>query len=152
MTNQLNLTHTNDALMWTKLWLFSKIFLSFLVVITLLSAFIEMPSALNLSNIILCLLLVAAVLLVKFKKKQVPFIKIEDNNLYYFCPVKKEAVMIPANEIVKVSTQFCELQIHTTTRTHCLNLNNIKQEHRRWEIKETIKNLVVENEKRACGF
>ena len=104
-----------------------------------------MPSTLNISNMVLCLLFIVAILLVKFARKQVPFIKIEDSNVYYFCPVKKEAVMISGNEITKVTTQFCELQIHTTTRTHCLNMDKIKQEQQRWEIKEMIKKIAHEN-------
>jgi hypothetical protein len=152
MTNQLNLASSQNALNWTKLWLFSKVFLSFLIVITLYSSVAEMPSAFYVSNMVLCVLFIAAITLVKLNKKQAPFVKIADNNVYYLCPVTKEAVTIPANEILKVTTQFCELQIHTANRTHCLNMDKIKQESQRWEIKEMIKQLVLENEKRASGF
>ncbi|MGI4751289.1 MAG: hypothetical protein ACRYFB_11710 [Janthinobacterium lividum] len=88
----------------------------------------------------------------KFKKKQATFVTIEDRKLHYFCPVKKEVVTIPTHEIIKVTTQFCELQIHTSDRTHCLNLNNIKQETTRWEIKEMIRKLALENGNRVVNF
>lgn len=152
MTNQLNITHQNSTLNWTKLWFFSKIFLSVLIAVTIFSSITEIPSAFYLCNIVLCLLFLITMIVVKFKKKQISFININHNQLEYFCPVKKELVTIRANEITKVTTQFCELQIHTINRTHCLNMEKIKQESQRWEIKEMIKNLVVENEKRACGF
>lgn len=152
MTNQLNLVPTQNTLNWTKLWLFSKIFLSLLIVVTLLSSVAEMPSVFYISNIVLCVLFITAIVLVSLNKKRAPLVKIADNNVYYLCPVTKEAVTIPASEIIKVTTQFCELQIHTSTRTHCLNMDKIKQESQRWEIKEMIKKLVLENEKRACGF
>lgn len=152
MTNQLNLSHQNAALNWNKLWLFSKIFLAFLITITLLSSFTVVPSAFYLSNMALCLLFVVGLLLMKFKNQSVPFVKIEDNQVQYFCPVKKELIVIPVNEITNMTTRFCELQIHTSNRTHCINMNKIKQETQRWEIKEMIRKLAVDNEKRACGF
>ncbi|RYY06701.1 MAG: hypothetical protein EOP43_05540 [Sphingobacteriaceae bacterium] len=152
MTNQLNFSPTHNALNWNKLWLFSKIFLSVLVIITLLSAFAEMPSVFYISNMVLCTLFVAIIVLISFIKKRAPLLKIADNNVYYLCPVTKEAVTIPASDIIKVTTQFCELQIHTSTRTHCLNMDKIKQESQRWAIKEMIKKLVLENEKRVSGF
>ncbi len=145
MTNQLNLTYQNNVLNLNRLWWSSILVLSFLVLITLWSSVTELPASFNLSNMALCLLFMVAILLVKFKRKQVPFVKIEGQQLQYFCPVKKALVMIPANEITSVTTQFCELQIHTTGRTHCLNMNKVKQEKQRWEIKEMIRKLAVEN-------
>lgn len=152
MTNQLNFAPAHNALNWNKLWLFSKIFLSLLVIATLLSSVAEMPSVFYVSNMVLCVLFIVTILLVSLVKKRTPLVKIADNNVYYLCPVTKEAITIPANEIIKVTSQFCELQIHTSTRTHCLNMDKIKQESQRWEIKEMIKKLVLKNEKRACGF
>ncbi|MVN22683.1 hypothetical protein [Mucilaginibacter arboris] len=148
MTNQLNLTHQANSLHWEKFWLFSKIFLAFLIGITLLSSFTTVPSGFYVSNMALCLLFVVAVLVVKFKRKQVPFIKIEADKLQYFCQVKKELVVIPVNEITNITTRFCELQIHTQVCTHCLNMDQIKQETQRWEIKEMIRKLAVEKGKR----
>jgi hypothetical protein len=98
------------------------------------------------------LLFAIGFLVTRFKGKPLNFVKIEENNLQYYCPVKKELVVIPVQDITNITSRFCELQIHTTNRTHCLNLNQIKQEQQRWEIKEMIKKLALENEKRACNF
>ena len=152
MNHQLNLTHQTDALNWNRLWLYSKIFLSFLIVITIISSFAEVPSVFCISNIALGILFIVVLLVLKFKKKQVAFIKFEDNNVYYFCKVKKEAVVIPASEIINVTTRFCELQIHTINQTHCINMDKIKQETQRWEIKEMIRKLALKNGNQACNF
>lgn len=152
MTNQLNVNYRNVNANLNKLWLFSIIFLSVLVFITLFSSITILSASFYLSNIALCLLFVIVVLIVKSKNRQVAFVKIEEDNLQYFCPIKKEVVVIPVQEIINITTRFCELQIHTSNRTHCLNLDKIKQEQQRWEIKEMIRKLALKNEKRAVNF
>ncbi len=152
MTNQLNLNYRNTNANLNKLWLYSIIFLTVLVLVTLFSSVTILPASFYLANIVLCLLFVIVVLAVKFKNRQVNFVKVEKNNLQYFCPTTKELVVIPIQEITNITTRFCELQIHTTNRTHCLNLDKIKQEQQRWEIKEMIRKLALKNEKRACNF
>jgi hypothetical protein len=152
MTNQLNFASAPNTANWTKLWLYSKIFLLVLVMITLLSSVADMPSAFYASNMVLCVVFIITVILIGFVKKRSPLVKIADNNVYYISPVTKEVVTIPVNEIIKVTSQFCELQIHTATKTHCINMEQIKHESKRWEIKEMIKKLVLEKEKRASGF
>lgn len=152
MTNQLDLTYQNNTLNLNRLWLYSKISLGFLLAVTIFSSVVEVSPVLNISNIALCMLFLLTLILVKLRKKQAPLIKIEDHALHYFCPVKKELVIIPAHEITQVTSRFCELQIHTQQHTHCLNLKMIKQERNRWEIKEMIRKLALENEKQACNF
>lgn len=152
MTNQLNFGHQSSTLNWTNLWLWSKVFLVFLIAATLLSSVVTLPAIFYLSNIAILLLFSAGLFLLIIKRKQTPFVKIEDRQLQYFCVVKKEIVTIPADEIIKVTTQFCELQIHTLNRTHCLNLNHIKEEKQRWEIKEMIRKLAPENGNRVVNF
>lgn len=152
MTNQLNMSYQNSTLNWTKHWLWSKIFLVCLIAATLLSSVITLPAMFYLSNIAILLLFSAGLFLLIIKRNQTPFVKIEDRQLQYFCVVKKEIVTIPADEIIKVTTQFCELQIHTFNRTHCLNLNHIKEEKQRWEIKEMIRKLAPENGNRVVNF
>lgn len=124
----------------------------FLIAATLLSSVITLPAIFYLSNIAFLLLFSAGLFLLIIKRKQTPFVKIEDRQLQYFCVVKKELVTIPADEIIKVTTQFCELQIHTSSRTHCLNLKHIKEEKQRWEIKEMIRKLALENGNRVVNF
>jgi len=145
MTDQLNLNPQNTALNWTKFWLYSKLFLSLLITVTLLSFIATMPSLFFVYKLAIAVLCVVMIVLLKFKRKPIHFVKIEANKLQYFCPVKKELVVIQVNEITNITTRFCELQIHTTNRTHCLNLNHLKQEKQRWEIKEMIRKLAVEN-------
>lgn len=152
MTNQLNFSPQNSTLNWTKLWLWSKIFLVCLIATTLLSSVVTLPANFYLSNIAILILFLLGLFLLKFKRKQTPFVKIENQQLQYFCVIKREIVTIPVNEIIKVTTQFCELQIHTSNRTHCLNLNHIKEENQRWEIKEMIRKLAPENGNRAVNF
>ncbi len=152
MTNQLNLNYRNANANLNRLWFYSILFLAFLVAITFVASFAEIPSTIYAFNMALCLLFIMAILIVNFKKKHAPFVKIENNQLQYLCPVKRELVVIPIDEITKVSTQFCELQVHTSNRTHCINLNKIKQEKQRWEIKEMIRKLAVQNDNRACNF
>lgn len=150
MTNQLNLSQQN--LNWTKLWMWSKIFLVCLIATTLLSSVATLPANFYLSNIAILILFLLGLFLLKLKRKQIPFVKIEDRQLQYFCVVKKEKVSIPLSEIIKVTTQFCELQIHTSSHTHCLNLNHIKEEKQRWEIKEMIRKLAPENGNKVINF
>ena len=152
MTNQLHSSHKNVNANLNKLWLFSSIFLSVLLLITLAFSTTILPTAFYLINLALCFLIAIVFLIMRFKGKPLTFVKIEENNLQYYCPIKKELVVIPIQQITNITSRFCELQIHTTSRTHCLNLNQIKQEQQRWEIKEMIKKLAIENEKRACNF
>ena len=152
MTNQLNISPQNHYLNWAKLWLYSKIFLVCLFVSTLLSAVASTSPAVYLVNIAFLMLLLSGLFLLKLKKSQTPFIYVEDGQLHYFCRTKKENISIPVREIVKVTSQFCELQIHTGNHTYCLNLNNIRQEKQRWEIKEMIKKLAPAETNKVVNF
>jgi hypothetical protein len=70
-------------------------------------------------------------------------IKIEDNGIEYFSEERDEMIRIEAESIIKVSTRFCELHILTKDNTpHCIDLSLIKTEQTRWEVKETVKQLV----------
>lgn len=152
MTNQLNSSYKNANANLSKLWVYSTIFLSVLVLITFFSSVSVLPPAFYLTNLVLGLLFVVTVVIIKLKNKPEEFVKIEENNLQYYCPIKKELIIIPVQEITNITTHFCELQIHTLNRTHCINLNKIKQEQQRWEIKEMIKEIALKNDKRACNF
>ncbi len=149
MTNQLNITHQSSNVNWTRFWLFSKLFLSFLIITTIFSSLNYVISAFLILNILLGLLFMAAIFFIKFKTKKTEFVKITENKLQYFCQVKKEVILIPINEITNVRSHFCELEIHTYNRTYCINLNPIKEEKQRWEIKEMIKRVTVEKSNRA---
>ena len=152
MTNQLNISQQNTFLSWTKLWFLSKIFLVSLLMLTMFSSFITTFSTVYIFCFGLVILFLLAFFLLKFNRKQTAIVKVENQQLHYFCPVKKEKISIPVLEIMKVTSQFCELQIHTANRTYCLNLNNIKQEKQRWEIKEMIKKLAPATPSQAVNF
>ncbi|RYE27347.1 MAG: hypothetical protein EOP42_19335 [Sphingobacteriaceae bacterium] len=142
MTNQLNISNQNANSGWTKLWFLSKILLVSLLAVTLLSTVTLKFPLIYVFSFGLVILFLLAFFLLKFNRKQTAIFRTDNQQLRYFCPVKRENVIIPIPEIIKVTSQFCELQIHTCNKTYCLNLNNIKQEKQRWEIKEMVKNLV----------
>jgi len=151
MTNQLNLQR-NEKSIWAKLWFLSKVFLlSFITIILVAAALAAIPTIYVFSIGVIILFLLA---IFGFKRsiKQSVKVKVENQHLKYFCPVKKENIIIPTSEIINVTSQFCELQIHTSNHTYCLNLNSIRQEKQRWEIKEMIKKLVPNQENKAVNF
>ena len=75
-----------------------------------------------------------------FKKKVV--IEVGQDSIQYFSEEKNEMVEIAAEDIVKISTRFCELQVYTRDNTlHRINMESVKKEQARWEIKEMVKQL-----------
>ncbi len=151
MTNQLNISPQNVNSNWTKLWMFCKILLFCLLAILVFTAVVAAIPTLYILGFGLMILFLSIFFLLKLNRKPGLIVKVENQQLRYFCPVKKEKIIIPTSEIVKVTSQFCELHIHTFNHTYCLNLNNIRHEKQRWEIKETIKKLVPETN-RAVNF
>lgn len=152
MTNQLNLSPQNVNSNWTKLWLFSKILLFSLLATMLFTAIVSAIPTVYFLGFGLMILFLSVFFLLKHHRKPAVNVKVENQQLQYFCPVKKENICIPTSEIVKVTSQFCELQIHTFNRTYCLNLNNIRQEKQRWEIKEMIKKLAPNQANQVINF
>lgn len=152
MTNQLNISPQNISSNWTKLWLLSKILLFSLLAILLFTAIVAAIPTVYIFGFGLMILFLSVFFLLKQNRKPAVTVKVENQHLQYFCPVKKETISIQTSEIVKVTSQFCELQIHTPDHTYCLNLNNIRQEKQRWEIKETIKKLVPNEPKKAVNY
>ncbi len=70
------------------------------------------------------------------------YLKLEDNYLEYFSEEQEEMVQIPAENITKIITRFCELQIHTAdSAVHRISMSYIKNVQTRWEVKEMIKQL-----------
>ncbi len=83
----------------------------------------------------------AMALLVK-RRHKVPFVEIAEGTLSYFDTGKGEMVSVPIEEITHISTRFCELNVHTAENIHSLNLDLIRSEKARWEIKEMIRTSV----------
>lgn len=83
-------------------------------------------------------------LLRQFRKAQrVSFIEIRDKTLNYFDTESEEIVKVAAQDITHISTKLCELRVHTNERVHLVNLNVIRNEKKRWEIKEKIRTLLT---------
>ena len=145
MTYQLNITHyrsdSNDA----RLLMYSMIFLSLLFLNTLGVAFNITVPQLSLVNLVLGLVFLIALASQINKRSKVPFVNIHDNTLEYFNPEEGDIISIPSMEILKITTRFNELNIHTENRVHSLNLGLIRQEQTRWELKEMIRQMARPN-------
>lgn len=70
------------------------------------------------------------------------FLRVEDTYLEYFREDLDEMVQIGAEDIEKVCTRFCEIQVHTRDHAvHKIDMSVIKKQQTRWEVKEMIKGL-----------
>ena len=76
------------------------------------------------------------------KTQKVSFIEIRDKTLSYFDTESEETVKISAGKITHISTKLCEQRVHTNERVHLVNLKVIRNEKKRWEIKEKIRTLL----------
>lgn len=118
------------------------ILLSVLALSTLSIILELIPLIYALINSISCIVLI--LLFRKFQKtsSQNVYLKLEDDYLEYFSEEREEMVQIPAENIAKIITRFCELQIHTHDNSvHRISMKYIKKEQTRWEVKEMIKQL-----------
>ncbi|HYK77926.1 MAG TPA: hypothetical protein VEV16_13190 [Daejeonella sp.] len=142
MTYQLFITHyrsdSNDA----RLWMYAKIFLS-LLFFTTLGAIFKFGPILSFANVVGCMIFLIATIRYYNRRHRIPFVQIQDGTLNYFCPQQEEMVSISARDITKISTRFCELQLHTPDRIHSLNMGLVRQEQTRWEIKEMIRKMTA---------
>ena len=141
MTYQLHITHYRSDSNDGRLLMYSTIFLSLLFLNTLGVALdITMPqvSLLNLALGVIFLIVLAAMI---NKRSRVPFVNIHDDMLEYYNPEEGEFISIPSMEITKITTRFNELNIHTSDRTHSLNLSLVRKEQTRWELKEMIRKM-----------
>ncbi len=74
-------------------------------------------------------------------RRMVSFLEITDGTLSYLDTEKGEMITIPVNDITFISTRFCRLNVHTSDGIHALNLDLIRKEQTRWEIKEIIRGI-----------
>ena len=72
------------------------------------------------------------------QKAKLPYIRIQDSKLEYYCFKEKQIVTISADEITHITHRFCELRVHTKDQVHFLSLEPVRKERKRWEIKEMI--------------
>jgi hypothetical protein len=92
-------------------------------------------------NLILGLILMIILFSYFQKYQKVPFVEINNGVLNYFDTERNEIIQISAQDITHISTRFCELRVHTHEKVHILNLDVIRNETKRWEIKEKIRKL-----------
>lgn len=99
--------------------------------------------SLTLFSLSLFLSIIFIILLLRQLRKthKVSFIEISDKTLNYFDTESEEIVKVAAQDITHISTKLCELRVHTNERVHLVNLNVIRNEKKRWEIKEKIRTL-----------
>ncbi|ADY52064.1 hypothetical protein Pedsa_1503 [Pseudopedobacter saltans DSM 12145] len=77
------------------------------------------------------------------KNKKTCFLKIEDDYVKISRKREKlEDISIKTNEIAYLETKFNRIIIHDThSNIHSVNLDHIKSEKKRWEIKEILRQL-----------
>ena len=134
-----------------------QLFLAALILSTAAALLQLIPQIYCLIAAICCVLLIAVCSFIYkrysslFRKKVL--IKVGQDSLQYFSGEKDEMIEIAAEDIVKVSTRFCELQVHTKDNTiHRISMASIKKEQARWEIKEMVKQLAGINSFSAASL
>lgn len=143
MTYQHHISHyrqPNREIPYSK---FAIVFLPILLFNTLTVTFYFYSLTLISLNLFLSLIFLV-LLLRQFRKTQkVSFIEISDRTLNYFDTESEEIIKVSAQEITHISTKLCELRVHTKERVHLVNLKVIRNEDKRWEIKEKIRTLLI---------
>ncbi|MDP3470129.1 MAG: hypothetical protein Q8S11_17440 [Daejeonella sp.] len=139
MTYQHHICHyrpLNNKIPYAK---FALVFLSILIFNTITVTFYPL-TFLSLSLFLSIIFLV--LWLRQYRKRQkVSFIEIRDKTLNYFDTESEEIIKVAAQDITHISTKLCELRVHTKERVHLVNLKVIRNEKKRWEIKEKIRTL-----------
>lgn len=143
MTYQYNINHYRPLNTNLPYWKFSTVFLTLLLLNTLTVAFYFYSVTLILLNLILSILFLLLIIGLFRKTQKVPFVEIRNNTLNYFDTENEEIVQVSARDITQISTKLCELRVHTSEKIHIVNLNVIRNEKKRWEIKEKIRTLLT---------
>ncbi len=138
MNYQLNFFYYSRNLDNATIWIYARAFTILLLLNTIAVAYNLTLPLLSGVNTILSFLLIVVLLYINSYKTNIPFIKIQDDKMEYFCRERGEIITIDANDITKITTRFCELRIHTNEYIHCIDLGMIPQGKKRWEIKEMI--------------
>lgn len=117
-----------------------RVFLSILLV-TASAIALYTISGLNLLFALPVLSAIGALAMLVSSRQKVSFIDITDGTLSYLNTGSGEMVSVPVHEITHTSTRFCQLNVHTADCIHILNLDLVRNEKTRWEIKEIIKEV-----------
>ncbi len=138
MTYHYNITR-NRSMKGARLWT-DRIFLSLLLLTTFVIAYFN-STELNLMVAVSCVVVFAVIALLITKRQKMPFVEISNGTLSYFDTGRGEMVSVPVQDITHISTRFCELNVHTSDTIHSVNLDLIRSEKARWEIKEMIREM-----------
>ena len=122
-----------------RLWT-DRILLSILLITASAIALYNL-SGLNLLIALPVVLAIAALAMLVSSRQKVSFIDITDGTLSYLNTNSGEMVSVPVHDITHISTRFCQLNIHTADCIHTLNLDIVRNEKTRWEIKEMIREI-----------
>ena len=142
MIYQLHIRHYRSSNNDGSLWLYSMIFLSLLLLNTVGVAFYYFSDALILLNVLLSAAFLWLTIAHFIKRNRLPFIEISEGSLNYWDQTKEKIVSVSAKDITQISTKLCQLKLHTPDQIHVVNLNLIKKEQTRWEIKENVRKMV----------
>ncbi len=123
----------------TKIWM-DRIIISFLLLSTIVAAFYN-SAELNLLFTLPALALIIVLAVLVNRRHKISFVEITDGTLSYLNTEKGEMVSVPVHEITHISTRFCQLNVHTAEEIHTLNLDMVRNEKTRWEIKEMIREI-----------
>jgi len=112
------------------------------MILVIIVAAVYSKTGLNRAIAMSGIIFLAAIVTFITRRQKVPFIEILDGTLTYFDNNKGAMVSIPVGEITHVSSRFCELLLHTADQIHCLNLDLVRSEKSRWEIKDMIRTSI----------
>ena len=139
MPYQLNITRYRSQPNDKNLWITAAV-LGVLLLLNTVCIFLDITSSgFSTANIALGAAIVWIIWELSNRKQKITLVKINGDSIEYFSTDAEEMITIPAEEIVKVSTRFCELRIHTEYDVHSINMSMIPKEQTRWEIKEMIR-------------
>ena len=122
---------------------FSTVILSILIFNTIGAVFYFDSEVLIILNLLLGIIFLYLLFSHFQKNQKVTFIEISNKKLNYFDTESEEIIQVSANDITHISTKLCELRVHTIERIHVINLNVVRNEKKRWEIKEKIRTLLI---------
>ncbi|HEY1008324.1 MAG TPA: hypothetical protein VGD92_14120 [Sphingobacteriaceae bacterium] len=96
----------------------------------------------SLINLAIAIVAVVAFLKWTSQSTRMLFLKVEDNEIEYFNGEDQELVAVATHAIRNVDTGFNKLRLHTPEHVHIVDLSYIRDEKKRWEIKEAVRGCV----------
>jgi hypothetical protein len=139
MSYQVTITR-NSTRNQTKFWFIASSAILIFLLNTVGTAFNFTPEVFSMANLAVTAISIITLVALCIRKGDV-FLKIANDEIEYFDFQEKQLISIPVAEIQNVSSRFGELILSTSERTYCIDMTVIRNENRRWEIKEIIKSM-----------